>query len=152
MKDWLSWSYQTTSIVVSESQTRSFAVGLLSYMKILRLDNLDIPLWFPDLIFSSWIHAISKTLNINLLKKNRLLVYSEFQQSWLFRVTQAHLFIIHEAGVAAMGQQVILHKANCFKILQALLFSKGLASHCLAKTTFTFHFSIINTLESIWQC
>ena len=29
---------------------------------------------------------------------------------------------------------------------------KGLASHCKAKITFTFHFSIINALESIWQC
>ena len=30
-------------------------------------------------------------------------------------------------------------------------FSKGLASYCKAETTFTFHFSIINAYESIWQ-
>ena len=30
--------------------------------------------------------------------------------------------------------------------------SQGLASHCKAKITFTFLFSIINALESIWQC
>ena len=31
-------------------------------------------------------------------------------------------------------------------------FFKGLASHCKAKTTFTFYFSIINASESILQC
>ena len=31
-------------------------------------------------------------------------------------------------------------------------FPQGLARHCSAKTTFTIHFSIMDALESIWQC
>ena len=43
-------------------------------------------------------------------------------------------------------------KMNLTRTCFEMRTSKGLASHCKAKTTFTFYFFIINASESILQC
>ena len=58
------------------------------------------------------------------------------------------------SGFQGSGIKVwaLIWKKSLKSLIWRSKFVKGLASCCKAETTFTFHFSIINASESIWQC
>ena len=78
-------------------------------------------------------------------------IFSQLDR-WKFRSCISRVCALLKPWRADIFSKLHLRSSIMSGSMQWCVSSKGLASHCLAKTAFIFHFSVISASESIWQC